>query len=136
MQRALLVEVDYQTGERAGGVDPRDENLQCYEWQSLPSDDGPDEELRLVEDDRDLTQYATVDGVTVLEGKEAINAKINELASGGEYRIENETIFNTYINSQDVDMDQYPDDEQAMLEQMDADGVKGIEYIPAETNTL
>jgi len=74
--RALLVEVNYRTGRRAGGVDPRDENLQCYGWQSLPEQVGPDVELRLVEDDRSLAQYRDAAGVRVLEGQGEIKAAI------------------------------------------------------------
>ncbi|MCL0076488.1 hypothetical protein M1O12_00390 [Dehalococcoidia bacterium] len=72
--RALLIEVDFETGKRAGGIDPRDPNLRCRGWQNLDSEPGL--EIRLVEDDRDLSQYAGVPGVTVLEGKDAINAAI------------------------------------------------------------
>ena len=72
--RALLIEVDFETGKRAGGIDPRDPNLRCRGWQNL--DSKPGLEIRMVEDDRDLSQYAGVPGVTVLEGKEAINAAI------------------------------------------------------------
>lgn len=137
MHRALFVEVDFRTGERAGEIDPKDENLQCYNWQSLPSDDGDDVELRLVEDDRDLSQYEDVDGVTVLEGKEAINQKIKEMSpDDGEWFISSEVMFNTYIQSQNVDIDQYPEEEQAMLEQMANDGVRGIEYNEPDVNTL
>lgn len=74
--RALLVEVNYQSGRRAGGVDPTDPNLQCYGWQSLPSEDGSDVEIRLVEDDRDLSEYRDAPGVRVLEGEDEIDAAI------------------------------------------------------------
>jgi len=76
--KALLIEVDYQSGERPGDIDPRDPNLQCYGWQSLPEQDGADVEVRLVEDERDLSKYEGVAGVRVLEGEEAINEVIEE----------------------------------------------------------
>lgn len=75
--RALLIEVDYQTGKRAGDVDPRDPNLQSYGWQSLPNEDGGDVEIRVVEDDRDLARYEDIPGVRVLEGEDAINDAID-----------------------------------------------------------
>lgn len=78
MHRALLVEVDYQSGRRAGGVDPRDANLQSYGWQSLPGQDGPSVEIRVVEDDRDLSDYRSAAGVRVLEGEEEINKAIEK----------------------------------------------------------
>ena len=70
--KALLVKVDFSTGKRAGDISPRDQNLPCHGWQDL--DKGL--EIRLVEDDRDLSQYEGVEGVTVLDGKEAINQAI------------------------------------------------------------
>lgn len=74
--RALLIEWNTKTGIRAGNVNPRDPKLQCYGWQDLESK--PALEIRLVEDDRSLNGYANVDGVTILEGKEAINAAITK----------------------------------------------------------
>ena len=73
--RALLIEWDPNTGKRAGGIDPNDPNLQCYGWQNM--DEVPAIELRLVEYDRDLSQYEEVKGVTVLNGKDEINTAID-----------------------------------------------------------
>lgn len=73
---ALLIEVNFTTGERAAGIDPRDEGLPCYQWQSTPERDGPDVELRLVADDRDLTPYRRAAGVRVLDGEQEIDAAI------------------------------------------------------------
>lgn len=72
--RALLIEFNLKTGERAGGIDPRDNKLQCYGWQNLEAT--PALEIRIVEDDRDLSSYAGIEGVTILEGKAAINDAI------------------------------------------------------------
>jgi len=72
--KALLIEVDFETGKRAGNINPRDPGLHCRGWQRL--DSKPGLEIRLVEDDRDISQYAGVPGVTVLEGTDAINAAI------------------------------------------------------------
>ena len=77
-KRALLVEVDYHSGKRAGDVDPKDPNLQSYGWQSLPDRDGPDVEIRLVEDGRDLSKYEDEPGVRILVGEEEIEAAIEE----------------------------------------------------------
>jgi len=73
--RALLIEVDFKTGKRAGGINPRDPKLQCYGWQDLESK--PGREIRIVEDDRDLSSLEGVAGVTILNGKAAINAAID-----------------------------------------------------------
>ncbi|GAG55712.1 unnamed protein product, partial [marine sediment metagenome] len=67
-------EVDFRTGKRAGDINPRDPKLQCYGWQDLESK--PGREIRVVEDDRDLSVYKGVAGVTILDGEEAINEAI------------------------------------------------------------
>ena len=88
--RALLIEWE-SNGERAGNVDPRDPQLQCYGWQNM--DVEPMLELRIVEDDRDLSYLEGAPGVTIIEGKAAINKAIddnfgghmNQCSHGGEY---------------------------------------------------
>lgn len=72
--RALLIEFDLRTGKRAGDISPRDPKLPCHGWQDLESE--PAIEIRLVEDDRDLSIYNGIAGVTVLEGAAAINQAI------------------------------------------------------------
>ncbi len=72
--KALLIEVDFRTGKRTGGINPKDPKLQCYGWQDLESK--PGREIRIVEDDRDLSQYKDVSGVTILNGEKAINEAI------------------------------------------------------------
>jgi len=76
MKRALMIEWNASTGERAGGINPRDPKLQCYGWQVM--DKEPALELRIVEDDRDLSIYKDVKGVTIIEGAAAINAAIKK----------------------------------------------------------
>ena len=73
-ERALLIEWDPNSGKRAGGIDPRDPNLRCYGWQNMDSE--PAREIRLVEDDRDLSPLEGTLGVKILEGKQAINDAI------------------------------------------------------------
>ena len=72
--RALLIEFDLKTGKRAGGISPKDPKLPCHGWQDLERE--PAIEIRLVEDDRDLSSLEGVGGVTILEGKPAINKAI------------------------------------------------------------
>lgn len=72
--KALLIEFDLFSGLRAGDISPRDPKLPCRGWQNL--DRKPALEIRLVQDNRDLSQYEGVQGVTVLDGKDAINAAI------------------------------------------------------------
>lgn len=71
---ALLIEFNVITGKRAGDLNPKDPKLQCYGWQKL---DGKNSlEIRLIEDDREISQYENISGVTILRGKEAINQAI------------------------------------------------------------
>lgn len=72
--RALLIEFDLKTGKRAGNINPKDPKLPCHGWQDLERE--PAIEMRLVEDDRDLSSLIGVAGVTVLEGKDTINQAI------------------------------------------------------------
>jgi len=76
---ALVIKFDPQTGHRPiPGIAPRhtDRALFCMPmWQDL--DRGI--EMRLILDDRDVEQYRGVEGVEVVEGKDAINAKVLEL---------------------------------------------------------
>lgn len=72
--RALLIEFDLRSGKRAGNISPKDHNLPCYGWQDLERE--PAIEIRLVEDDRDLSSLEGVKGVTILEGKAVINEAI------------------------------------------------------------
>jgi len=72
--RALLIEFDLATGKRAGDINTKDPALPCYGWQNLERE--PAIEIRLVEDDRDLSSLEGVAGVTILEGRDAINQAI------------------------------------------------------------
>ena len=71
---ALLIEWNINTGKRAGNIDPNDPKLQCYGWQAWEEE--PALELRLIEDDRDISQYENVEGITIIRGVEAINKYI------------------------------------------------------------
>ena len=74
--RALVIEWEPHSGKRAAGINPKDPKLQCHGWQCMESD--PAIEIRLVEDDRDLSIYESCDDVQILEGKETINAAIEK----------------------------------------------------------
>lgn len=74
--RALLIEFDLNTGKRAGNISPKDPTMLCHGWQNL--ENKPALEIRLIEDSRDASVYAGVPGITLLEGKEAINRAIEE----------------------------------------------------------
>ena len=71
---ALKIKVDFESGERAGGIDPRDPNLYALA-QNI--EDGW--EIRLVLDDRDISIYQNVEGVEVIEGVENIDNAVTSL---------------------------------------------------------
>ena len=71
--KALLIEVDFSTGKRAGGIKTKNNsNLMCHGWQDLDAG----KEIRLVMDD-DTKPYKNIRGITILDGKTEINAAID-----------------------------------------------------------
>ncbi|GAJ03214.1 unnamed protein product, partial [marine sediment metagenome] len=72
--KALLIEVDFSTGRRAGGIKTKNNaNLMCHGWQDLASIPGL--EIRLVMDGN-TQPYENIPGITILKGKAAINEAI------------------------------------------------------------
>ena len=70
--KALLIEVDFSTGRRAGGIKTKNNpNLMCHGWQD--TDAGL--EIRIVEDG-DTKPYENISGITILDGEKAINKAI------------------------------------------------------------
>ncbi len=98
--KALLIEVDFVTGKRAGNINPRDSNLPCYGWQDLERG----LEIRLVEDDRDLSQYEGVAGVTVLDGKESINQSIIDTVPT-KYAIKDKELLIAHLKEKNILLD-------------------------------
>lgn len=85
-------------------------------------------ELRLVEDDRDLSVYENVAGVTVLEGAAAINAAIDEHFKP-RLSVDDERIFLEHVRMKlnAKDMDTLPDDANERLRALkDKHKIKGI----------
>lgn len=85
-------------------------------------------ELRLVEDERDLSTYKNAKGVTVLEGAAAINAAIDEHFKL-RLSVDDELIFLEHIrmklNAKDVDA--LPDDANERLKVLkNKHKIKGI----------
>lgn len=101
---ALLIEFDQSTGRRAGDINPRDPALRCNGWQDLESE--PAREIRVIEDDRDISQYEGIDGVTVLHGKDEINSAIDNLNLES-HSIDDENLFRESLSQKQVDLSQY-----------------------------
>jgi hypothetical protein len=124
--KALLIEWDPNTGERAGGINPRDKNLFCKGWQNM--DVLPAVELRLVMDDRDMQRYEGVDGVAVLIGKDMINTAI-DANFPSKISIEDELVYSEHLKSKrgKIDIDKLPDDRIERLKVLKSKhGIKGI----------
>jgi len=92
-------------------------------------------ELRLVEDDRDLSVYEGVKGVTVLEGVAAINAAIDEQFKP-RLSVDDELMFREHIRMKlkAKDIDALPDDRDERLRVLkDKHKIKGIrEFKPVK----
>jgi len=124
VEKALKIKVNFQTGERAGGIDPRDRGLLCDPtWQNI--DEGV--EIRLITDDRDVERYQNIPGVEVIEGKEAINAEIDKI-SPVRYSVTHPELFNESIKQKGIDLKDIdhtlPPEKQ--LEELHKKGVLGI----------
>lgn len=127
--KALLIEWNPNTGERAGGINPRDPKLQCNGWQNM--DISPAIELRLVKDDRDLSVYDSVSDVTVLTGQDDINTAITANFPS-KIKIDDDLIYSEHIKSKcdKINIDELPDDREERLKVLKSVyGVKGITEI-------
>jgi hypothetical protein len=128
-KKALLIEWDQSTGKRAGDVNPRDVHLRCDGWQNM--DATPAIELRLVEDDRDISIYDSVNGVTVLTGTDDINEAI--VANfPSKVTVDDEFVYSEHMISKrgKIDMDSLPEDRTERLKVLkETYGVKGIKVI-------
>lgn len=110
---ALKIKVNFESGERAGGIDPRDPNLYCLA-QNL--EDGY--EIRLVLDDRDIDKYRDIEGIEVIEGIENIDRAIIELLPNDEqyHFVRDDLLLQTSILAKHQDpndsfsIDKIPDD--------------------------
>ena len=102
--KALLIEFDVSTGKRPSNITAKDPGLFCYGWQKL--DVVPALEIRMIQDDRDISQYEGVGGVTILEGEAEINAAVDALALE-RYAIDNDILFNTSMAKKAIDFDAY-----------------------------
>lgn len=121
--KALLVEFNGKTGKRAGNIDPNDPKLQCYGWQNL--DVHPAIEIRVIEDDRDVSQYDGIGGVTVLGNKTEINTAIDEHIPI-RYRIDNEVIFQEHLREKKIKLSKIEGNTKDVLKELFKQGVKGM----------
>jgi len=127
--KALLIEWDPSTGIRAGNINPKDPKLRCNGWQNM--DVSPAIELRLVEDDRDLQQYETVNGVTVLQSSTEINAAI-DANFPSKMVIDDEIIYAAHVKkiADNLNFDSIPDDKTQRLKHLkNKYNIRGVKEI-------
>ena len=129
-KKALLIEWNPSSGKRAGNINPRDKNLRCSGWQNM--DVTPALELRLVEDNRDLRQYIGIQGVTILDGKDTINAAI-DANFPVKISIEDELIYSEHfkenVRDKNIDIGKLSDNRDERLRELKSKGIKGIREI-------
>lgn len=121
--KALLIEFDVNTGKRAGGIDPNDPKLQCYGWQNLEVI--PQLEIRMIEDDRDVSQYEGIDGVSILKNKSKINKAIDDEIPV-KYGVSDEVLFIEHLRQRNIKLDDIPGKRREVLKELLDQGIKGI----------
>ena len=135
--KALLIEFDAATGKRAGNINPNDPKLQCYGWQKL--DTSPCLEIRVIEDDRDVTLYESIPGITVLNDDTEIEKAIDQICPP-KYIVENDVLLKTHLEQKAINLnDIHGKDTNEQLKNLFNQGVKGIREVKrpslAETYT-
>lgn len=96
--KGLLVEVDFGTGARAGGID-RKRFPTHPDWQNIERG----MEVRLVSDEA-AEAFRLVEGVTVLEDEAAIDAAVADLATGDTFFVEHEALLVESIRQKGIDL--------------------------------
>ena len=121
--KALLIEFDVTTGIRPANIDPNDPKLQCYGWQNLEVT--PQIEIRVIEDDRDVSQYEGISGVSVLKTKAQINKAIAKHIPI-RYDIEDEVLFTEHLRQRKINLDDIPGKREEVLKELLNRGIKGV----------
>lgn len=133
--KGLLVEVNFHTGQRAGGIDRRSKNLVCCpDWQSIK--DGL--EVRLVIDGN-VDEYRDRQGLVVLEDEAAIDAAIMNLRPPmTSYRITNEALMVESIRQKAIDLTDIDGDGDITPElyARGALGIQRVEWRPAMARAI
>jgi len=128
--RALLIEWNPESGHRAGGINPRDPKLQCHGWQNM--DVSPALEIRIVEDNRDLSMYKNSLGITILDGKEVINQAIQDNFPP-KYQITDMFLLREHLKEKSIPLDAFVGESQSeMAKECYDKGLIGVVEIKAK----
>lgn len=105
--KALLIDVDFRTGKRAGGriQTKNNPNLMCHGWQDLDEDgDGTNgKEIRQVMDEK-TAQYENIPGIVILNNKAEINAAIDANIPT-KYGVKDSSLMATHMLQKGISLD-------------------------------
>ena len=120
--KALLIEVDFSTGKRAGGIKTKNNpNLMCHGWQD--TDAGL--EIRLVMDE-DTKPYENILGITILNGEKAINKAITANIPI-KYAVKDKGLLLAHLKEKGVSLDVFAGKSlQDAAKELYAQGLAGI----------
>ena len=124
--KALLIDVDFKTGQRPAAIGNPGENLWCgHRWQNL--DTG--KEVRAVKNDN-TTPYEGKEGITILHTEREIRTALTEhFPDEVVHIISNESILNASIASIKIDWGKLPQEatKEEELAFLYDKGVRGID---------
>jgi len=126
--KGLRIEFDVSRGDGGGrpdGVRAKDPALQCYGWQDL--DSTPQVEIRIIEDDRDISQFEgrEAEGVKVLYTDEEIQTEIDKLPT--RCSIDSPELFQADIQKKGINLNTLKGKTSGeQIAELHALGVKGI----------
>ena len=122
--KALLIEVDFSTGIRAGGIQTKNNsNLMCHGWQDL--DSTPGLEIRIVMDG-DTKPYEGIQGITILDGETAINEAITANIPT-KYAVKDKELLLAHLKEKGVSLDTFAGKSlQDGAEELYAQGLAGV----------
>lgn len=121
--KALLIEVDFTTGRRAGGIRTKNNpNLMCHGWQDLKSNPGL--EIRLVIDE-DTQPYEDIPGITVLDGETEINAAIDTYIPI-QYGVKDKELLLAHLKERKISLDTIVGTLQDAAKELFDQGLAGI----------
>ena len=121
--KGICVDVDFGTGYRAGGLNPRDPNLRCHPtWQNLKRGC----EILLVLDEN-TQPYEEIEGVTVLHNEQEIQAALDEkIGERVQFSVASEAILSASLSSGRIKTDDLSTDLTECCEQLHSRGAAGV----------
>ncbi len=127
--KAILVDVDFATGWRAGGIDPRGlKHPTSPQWQDTENG----REIRLI-GDGDVAEFDDVEGVIILDGEVAIDAAVTEIeaAQPEQHIIWDASLLVAHIAQRHINLDDFAEmsqqETQKALHELGLVGISKVE---------